>query len=192
MEFFRIPSRIFLKNLLTLSVTVMTPELKRACELVFQEHRASPIPVNWNKDAFTGRLSFGLSAMAQEILIKKNIIYAPNPGKKLITVLNPAVAGASTLEEAEMLIQNKVIPMGVSESIHLPYEKDIPVFESNAVNNLVALRIAGEPAPITSNMSKTKWYTSALFYYFIWPLCAAVAGAVITWAISTVSVSLSY
>ena len=170
----------------------MTPELKRACELVFQEHKTSPIPINWNKDAFMGRLSFGLSAMAKEILIKKNIIYVPNPGKKVSTLLNPAVVGASTLEEAEKLIQNKVIPMVVSESIHIPHEDDLPVFESCKINNHLALRIAGEPSAITGNISKSKWYTSALFYYFIWPLCAAVAGAVITWAISTVSVSLSY
>ena len=52
----------------------MTPELKNACEVVFQGHKTSVKPITWNKDAFRGRLPFGLSAMAKEILVSKNII----------------------------------------------------------------------------------------------------------------------
>ena len=37
----------------------MTPELKIACEVVFQEHKTSSYPVTWNRDAFRGRLSTG-------------------------------------------------------------------------------------------------------------------------------------
>lgn len=171
----------------------MTPELKRACELVFQEHKTSPIPVNWNKDVFVGRLSFGLSAMAKEILIKKNIIYAPNPAKKVVTLLNPAIVAASTLEEAEKLMRKEVlVPMPDSESIHIPYEDELSVLQDTEVNNHLILRIAGKPPAIAGNMFKSKWYTSALFYYFIWPLCAAVAGAIIAWTISSAYSSLSY
>jgi hypothetical protein len=161
----------------------MTPELKRACELVFQEHKASAIPINWTKDVFRGRLSFGLSAMAKEILVKKNIIYSPNPSKKIFTTINPAIAAAFTVEEAEELIQNKVVPVPVTEITSIRAEQDLVVFQQTEINNRVVLRIAGEASDVTSNMFKPKWYTSTLFYYFVWPLCGAAAGAIITWAI---------
>ena len=44
----------------------MTPELKSACELVFQEHKISGKPINWNKDSFRGQLSFGMAEMAKQ------------------------------------------------------------------------------------------------------------------------------
>ena len=77
----------------------MTPELRTSCELVFQEHKSSSL-ITWNKDAFRGRMSIGLSEMAKATLLQKNIIYFPKPTKKTITVLNPEVAGASSFEEA--------------------------------------------------------------------------------------------
>lgn len=161
----------------------MTPELKRACELVFQEHKASAIPINWAKDIFKGRLPFGLSAMAKEILVKKNIIYSPNPSKRILTSLNPAAVGASTLEEAEALLQNKIVPMPVVETISIRKEHELLMLQEPEVNNRVALRITAGPSDIASNLFKPKWYTSPFFYYFFWPLCAAAAGAFIAWAI---------
>jgi hypothetical protein len=164
----------------------MTPELKRACELVFQEHKTSSIPINWNKDIFVGRLSFGLSAMAKEILIKKNIIYAVHPPKKLLTLLNPAVAGASTLEDAEKVLANELILLPSGETPDLSPEDEGVIFsELSAGNSRVILRITGEPSEISGNVFGHKWYASRLFYYFIWPLCAAATGAAIAWAIST-------
>ena len=65
----------------------MTPELKTACEVVFQEHKTSAYPVTWNRDAFRGRLSTGLTEMAKDTLLRKNIIYYPNPTKKINTIL---------------------------------------------------------------------------------------------------------
>ena len=86
----------------------MTPELKVACELVFQEHKSSSYPVTWNRDAFRGRISTGLTEMAKDTLLRKNIICYPNPGKKILTVLNPAVQTASNYEEAEDMVLNKI------------------------------------------------------------------------------------
>src|SRR5262245_17036172 len=83
----------------------MTPELKTACEVVFQEHKLSS-QIRWNKDTFRGRISIGLSEMAKETLVQKHIIFLPNKSKKLITLLNPAIAGAASFEEAKTMIEN--------------------------------------------------------------------------------------
>jgi hypothetical protein len=85
----------------------MTPELKIACEVVFQEHKSSGQPIKWTRDTFRGRISIGLSEMAKETLIRKNIILIPNKSKRIITQLNPAVAIATSFEEAEEMIKNK-------------------------------------------------------------------------------------
>ena len=85
----------------------MTPELKTACELVFQEHKLSAQPIKWSSDAFRGRISFGLSEMAKETLVKKNIILWPDKSKKIFTKLNPDVVTASSFEEAEKMIETK-------------------------------------------------------------------------------------
>src|SRR5215510_5615586 len=85
----------------------MTPELKTACELVFQEHKLSAQPIKWTRDIFRGRISIGLSEMAKETLVKKNIILWPDKSKKVFTKLNPDVATASSFEEAEKMIETK-------------------------------------------------------------------------------------
>ena len=87
----------------------MTPELKVACEAVFQEHRASIHGIDWKKDVFRGRISTGLSEKAKETLLMKNIICYPNPAKKAITLLNPRVTAASTCDEAEKILLNKIV-----------------------------------------------------------------------------------
>src|SRR5215467_11997819 len=83
----------------------MTPELKTACEVIFQEHKVHPI--KWNRDSFRGKISIGLSDMAREILVKKNIILLPNKSKKAFTQLNPDVATADSFEEAEKMVGTK-------------------------------------------------------------------------------------
>src|SRR4051812_31056823 len=85
----------------------MTPELKKACELVFQEHKIATGPISWTKDSFRGRLSFGMAALAKETLERRNIICPRNPAKKSFTILNPMATSASSFEEAEEMIQNK-------------------------------------------------------------------------------------
>src|SRR6476646_4369438 len=85
----------------------MTPELKTACELVFQEHKLSAQPIKWTRDIFRGRISIGLSEMAKETLVKKNIILWPDKSKKIFTKLNPDVATARSFEEAEKMIETK-------------------------------------------------------------------------------------
>jgi hypothetical protein len=154
----------------------MTPELKAACEVVFQEHKSSGDPITWNKDAFRGRLTFGLAAMAKQTLEGKNIICVPNPAKKTMTVLNPAVNAAATFEEAQNMIQNKV-PLLAGEMID-----DQPAYITHPVSNFVS--ISADYTELISTKDKTKWYLKALFYYFVWPVCAAMAGAAIAWALS--------
>src|SRR6476620_4887101 len=85
----------------------MTPELKTACELVFQEHKLSAQPIKWTRDIFRGRISIGLSEMAKETLVKKNIILWPDKSKKIFTKLNPDVASAHSFEEAEKMVETK-------------------------------------------------------------------------------------
>jgi hypothetical protein len=95
----------------------MTPELKTACELVFQEHKLSAQPIKWSSDAFRGRISFGLSEMAKETLVKKNIILWPDRSKKIFTKLNPDVATAHSFEEAEKMIETKKPALAIMPAI---------------------------------------------------------------------------
>jgi hypothetical protein len=170
----------------------MTPELKTACETVFQEHKASGYPINWKRDIFRGRISIGLIEMTKETLIRKNIIYLPNPAKKTITVLNPAVAAAATFEEAEEMIRNKV------SSLVVNMVDDQPAYVARQVSGFVSrpakyahrlLTIAGKSETATD---EKKWYMKPLFYYVIWPVCAAVAGGLIAWLIGLVFTELFF
>ena len=92
----------------------MTPELKKACEVVFQEHKLSNQPIKWNRDIFQGRISLGLTEKAKMTLVEKNIIFSPDKTKKIITQLNPTVAAATSFEEAEDIIENKVLTVVTS------------------------------------------------------------------------------
>src|SRR6478736_4248613 len=95
----------------------MTPELKTACELVFQEHKLSPQPIKWHRDAFRGRISIGLCEMAKETLVRKNIILWPDRSKKIFTKLNPDVATAHSFEEAEKMIETKKPALAIMPAI---------------------------------------------------------------------------
>jgi hypothetical protein len=160
----------------------MTPELKIACEVVFQEHKAATQPIKWNREAFRGRISIGLSAMAKETLVSKNIIFSPVKSKKIITLLNPVVVAAANFEEAEQMIKNKV-PAAAGITIDKPAYIADPVSGFNNATGKYShswLAIAGvsEAQPV-----EIKWYMKPLFYFVVWPLCAAAAGAGIAFLI---------
>lgn len=159
----------------------MTPELRKACELVFQEHKASAKPINWNKDPFLGRLSFGQAVMARETLEKRNIICPFNPTKKTVTVLNPAAATAAGFEEAGRMIDRNIQVL-VSNSAD-----DEPAYITHHVtgftntiaantDKLQKIRISSKTTPTI-----TKEWKNSLFVYIIWVVCAAAAGGLITY-----------
>jgi hypothetical protein len=165
----------------------MTPELKTACEVVFQEHKVST-QIKWSKDAFRGRISIGLSELAKEILVRKNVIFLPDKSKKIITLLNPAVAAAASFEEAEEIIVNKV---NKAPEVVTKVADDRPAYIPRQVSGLNIPRprpaysqrllpVAGKPE---TRVAEVKWYMRPLFFYIVWPLCAVVAGALIAYLI---------
>jgi hypothetical protein len=158
----------------------MTPELKIACEVVFQEHKTSH-PISWNKDIFRGRVSIGLSEKAKETLVSKNVIYFPNRAKKAITVLNPSVAAAATFEEAVEIVQNK-LTASVSDIIKEQpayTEVEIPAFINRSATYTHRV-IEYTDRPETAVVA-IKWYMKPVFCYILWPLCAIVVGAGISY-----------
>ena len=158
----------------------MTPELKVACELVFQEHKTSRKPISWNKDSFRGRISFGLAAMAKETLEKRNIICPLNPAKKTITALNPSAATAANFEEAGEIIQNK-IPVLVTNKVehkHAYVSHGASAFSPGTDNTDRLLKVSDKSLPASP---KIKRQAKALFYNIMWVVGAAIAGALITY-----------
>jgi|SRR5688500_16982692 len=169
----------------------MTPELKIACEVVFQEHKSSSYPVTWNRDAFRGRISTGLTDMAKDTLLRKNIIRYPNPAKKILTVLNPVVSGASSYEEAEDMILNKVPSLVVSIA------DDRPTYVANHASSFTRQPATHRLLSITGTTTETitsevKWYMKPLFVYVVWPACAAVAGGVIAFLMGSAYTELVF
>jgi hypothetical protein len=158
----------------------MTPELKTACELVFQEHKVST-QIKWNKDAFRGRISIGLSELAKETLVRKNVIFLPDKSKKIITLLNPAVAAAASFEEAEEIIVNKrpavVTRVADDRSTLIPRQASGLNIPRPAYTQRL-LPVAGKSQ---TQAVEIKWYLKPLFYYVVWPVCAIVAGALIAY-----------
>ena len=161
----------------------MTPELKVACELVFQEHKTSRKPINWNKDSFRGRISFGLAAMAKETLEKRNIICTLNPTKKTITTLNPLAVTAANFEEAGEMVQNKIPVLVANKVDHKP------AYVTHGVSNF---------APVTDDTDRllkvrdksitpaieTKRRMKPVLSYIIWMVGALAGGALITYLLS--------
>ncbi len=178
----------------------MTPELKTACELVFQEHKLSPQPIKWSSDAFRGRISFGLSEMAKETLVKKNIILWPDKSKKIFTKLNPDVATARSFEEAEKMIETKkpvLATMPVIEghfnvadlvadlhTVQTPTTASIPTIPTTPTPpprrayNLMKIVPRIETAETTS--TEVNWWMKPQYLYFVWPVCGAVVGVLIS------------
>ncbi|MGZ8559565.1 MAG: hypothetical protein ACXWWC_14570 [Chitinophagaceae bacterium] len=173
----------------------MTPELKTACELVFQEHKSSAYPVTWNRDAFRGRISTGLCEMAKDTLLRKNIIFYPNPAKKIITRLNPAVIAADTFEEADYFILNKIPALAAVKEEdsrnHAPVSKHVSRHVANDVSDVspfVKRSVTHHLVTITGKtetIEVIKWYTSPLFIYLVWPVCSAVIFWFLSYFIAT-------
>lgn len=134
----------------------MTPELKTACELVFQEHKLSAQPIKWSRDAFRGRISIGLSEMAKETLVKKNIILWPDKSKKIFTKLNPEVATARSFEEAEKMIETKKPVLATMPAIEGGFNvadlvADLDSFQTQVTLNTTPV----SPATLTTSTAPT-------------------------------------
>jgi hypothetical protein len=161
----------------------MTPELKTACELVFQEHKLSAQPIKWSRDAFRGRISIGLSEMAKETLVKKNIILWPDKSKKVFTKLNPDVASARSFEEAEQMIEKKIPALAVMPAINDGFNvadlasqiESVPPKPAARTYHMLKVVPATEP-----NVTEINWWMKPLYLYVIWPVCGAVAGVLIS------------
>ena len=168
----------------------MTPELKIACEVVFQEHKTSSYPVTWNRDAFRGRLSTGLTEMAKDTLLRKNIIYYPNPAKKINTILNPTISGADSFEEAENMILDKIPGLSASRI------DDRGTFVANHAatfaNRPVAHRLVTLTGKTETISTEIKWYQKPVFFYIVWPALAAVLGALIAFLMGTIYTELVF
>jgi hypothetical protein len=160
----------------------MTPELKAACELVFQEHKLTGNTIKWDKNSFHGKIPIALTEMARQTLVKKSIIIFPGKSKKTITKLNPVVAAASSFEEAEKIAANAIPEAATLSNDPVDFAlQDIPETVSPApVYTHRLMTVKTTPSP---NFSKPKWYRQPVFYYFIWPVCIAAAGALITYLI---------
>ncbi len=157
----------------------MTPELKTACEVVFQEHKIAAEPINWTKDAFRGRLSFGMAALAKETLERRNIICPRNPAKKTTTVLNPVAFEAASFEEAGEIVQTRKTVAVLNKensnrqyvahrfsSVNIPNDKVLPA-KTKSITSLTS--------------SETKWWMKPAFSYIVLPICAAIVGGLITY-----------
>jgi hypothetical protein len=159
----------------------MTPELRTACEVVFQEHKTADNPITWNRNAFRGRISIGLCEMAKETLLKRNVIYFPNRAKKTITLLNPAVAAATTFEEAAEMAKNKVaalVPV-IDNEQPVPEVTHVPASPARATNHAYKLiQISGNSE---TAIAREKWYLKPLFYYVVWPICGLALGVLIAY-----------
>src|SRR5437773_5625467 len=143
----------------------MTPDLKIACELVFQEHKLSSQPIKWGRDAFRGKISFGLSEMAKETLVKKKIILLPEKSKKVFTQLNPDVATASSFEEAEKMVGTKIPGPATATAYEInSYVADhAPVFAAPTPTrsyNLQSAALVSEAK--VDEAADTKWWLKPL------------------------------
>jgi len=103
--------------------------------------------------------------------------------KKIITLLNPAVVAAASFEEAEEIIGNKTPVLATSgQDDHTTYIADpVPDFISTGSTYSHLLLQSNGNAELA--IAGIKWYLKPLFYYVVWPLCAAVAGALIAFLI---------
>jgi len=175
----------------------MTPELKTACELVFQEHKLSAQPIKWTRDIFRGRISIGLSEMAKETLVKKNIILWPDRSKKIFTKLNPDVASAHSFEEAEKMIETKkplLATMPVIEGnfnvADLVKELETPLAQTAKQSTSTSplqktrtyslMKIVPPTETTETTVAEVNWWMKPLYLYVVWPICGAVLGVLIS------------
>src|SRR4030095_13600242 len=172
----------------------MTPELKTACELVFQEHKLSAQPIKWTRDIFRGRISIGLSEMAKETLVKKNIILWPDKSKKIFTKLNPEVATARSFEEAEKMIETKKPVLATMPVIEGGFNvadllADLETPQTRATQKAPApipmrsyslLKIVPPTEAADTTVAEVNWWMKPVYLYVVWPVCGAVAGVLIS------------
>jgi hypothetical protein len=129
--------------------------------------------------------------MAKETLVKKNIIKYPHPTKKILTVLNPVVSGASTYEEAEDMILNKVPALAASRV------DEHPTYVANHVSSFARKPVTHRLVSVTGTTSEAitedvKWWLKPLFVYAIWPICAAIAGGLIAFLMGSAYTELVF
>lgn len=165
----------------------MTPELKRACEVIFQEHKTADQPVNWHKNVFQGRISIGLSEVAKETLLKHSIIRYATRGKKNTTILHPETAAAVTFDEALIIAHDAVpVPAMVTATTETRHIRVIDDFEENSFmepdHSPLTLVKVTEELDITTRPAK--WYTTPLFYYVVGPFFALLLGVAIAFFLS--------
>jgi hypothetical protein len=192
----------------------MTPELRASCELVFQEHKLAASPIAWNKHVFREKMSIGLSDLAKETLVKKKIIYFPKPARKTITILNPAVATATSFEEAIAIAESKSVTTGESvkektlyDEIYSPEfmeyadpedfrparksSKEQPKPKVKEIQAQPRIQLQSQPALVATTATDEKWWLKPAFYYVIWPLAAAIVSVAIAWLMSR-AVEIAY
>ncbi|HEY2722487.1 MAG TPA: hypothetical protein VGI82_12220 [Chitinophagaceae bacterium] len=180
----------------------MTPELKIACEVIFQEHKVSAQPLKWGKDAFRGRISFGLSEIAKETLVKKHIILLPGKSKKVFTQLNPDVAAAGSFEEAEKMIVNKESGLVTTAtydakaymSNHVyghsakPIVKRVEIVKPTPTAEIPEKKIVPlhttNASAILADTPVIKWYMKPLYLYVVWPILGAAAGVLLSFLLN--------
>jgi len=173
----------------------MTPELRTACELVFQEHKLSAQPIKWTRDIFRGRISIGLSEMAKETLVKKNIILWPDKSKKIFTKLNPDVASAHSFEEAEKMVERKRPLLATMPVIEGSFNVADLVKELETSSTQIAkqsipppsktrtysvMKIVPPEETTETPVAEINWWMKPLYLYVVWPVCGAVLGVLIS------------
>ncbi len=163
----------------------MTPELKKACEVVFQEHKSAEQPIAWNEEAFGGKISIGLREMAKETLAEKQIIryISKGKGKRTITILNPAASTAGSFEEAASLLKNGAGSPAILSGQGEPVKKHIHVSVISREENKPSPSFTAPPRR-AGKMQGNEWYRKPFFYYVVWPLCAITLGILIAFFLS--------
>jgi hypothetical protein len=119
--------------------------------------------------------------MAKQTLVKKNIILLPNKTKRVFTQLNPDVATAANFEEAEKIIATKttdqqVTPSSAAET-HVAEHVSVAATAPAPVKIHDLLPVA---AAFESRSTEINWWKKPWLLYFVWPVCGAAGGALIS------------
>lgn len=163
----------------------MTPELTRACELIFQEHKHASQAIAWNKEPFKGRISMGLCEKAKDTLQRSNVIIFQHKSKKLQTILNPAVTDAEHFQEAMDLAKQRAKVTETAPVIR-EYEPVRVAAMTSAtpakIGQYIAVKYVNEKNG-SSNSMLIPWYQRSFYYYVVWPTLGLLAGALIARAL---------
>jgi hypothetical protein len=132
--------------------------------------------------------------MAKETLVKKNIILWPDKSKKIFTKLNPDVATARSFEEAERMIETKkpvlatmpVIEGGFNVAdliadLETSETPDAPKAPAPPPARLYSLmKIVPPTETVDTSAAEVNWWMKPVYLYFVWPVCGAIAGVLIS------------